>query len=151
MNWQRFCLRLGSKTPLVTPAGPRASLCSFLGSPYRRHLASRARKVKCNRIPGNDKVGGRFLLPLTHPPHTQLRIQVPGRLPARSFSRDSLVNPRSVHQHCLSKDYPCTSVPRRMSAPAETSHSPSPRNFVQQETAKKRHRKPRSQSVSTIG
>ncbi|KAF9651348.1 hypothetical protein BDM02DRAFT_3163392 [Thelephora ganbajun] len=53
--------------------------------------ACRARKVKCNRIPGNDK-----------------------------------------HQHCLSKDYPCT-------------------NFVQQETAKKRHRKPRSQSVSTIG
>lgn len=35
---------------------------------------------------------------------------MPGRLPARSIFCGNLVNPRSVHQHCLSKDYPCTSV-----------------------------------------
>jgi len=44
------------------------------------------------------------------PLHAQPPTQVSGRLPARSLLCDSLVNPRSVHQHCLSKDYPCTSV-----------------------------------------
>ena len=86
-----------------------------------------------------------------HPSHTQLPTQVPGRLPARSFFCDSLVNPRSVHQHCLSKDYPCTSVFSLTTSLVETSPTSLPRNFVQQETAKKRHRKPRSQNGSTIG
>jgi hypothetical protein len=58
-SWQKLCRRPGSRTPLVMLAGPRSS------PPFASHSTpspSRARKVKCNRIPGNDKVGGYFLL-----------------------------------------------------------------------------------------
>ena len=54
-SWQKLCRRPGSRTQLVMLAGPRSS------PPFVSHsipTLSRARKVKCNRIPGNDKVGG---------------------------------------------------------------------------------------------
>ena len=59
------------------------------------------------------------------PLHAQPPTQVSGRPPARSLLCDSLVNPRSVHQHCLAKEYPCTSVLTSCIPPTKSSH-PSP-------------------------
>lgn len=60
--------------------------------------------------PATIKLVVDFRSPSSRTSYAQLPTQVPGRLPARSIFCEKLVNPRSVHQHCLSKNYPCTLV-----------------------------------------
>lgn len=55
-SWRRLCHRPGSRTPPAMPAGPYpAPLCAFIRRPIVICL-HRARKVKCNQVPGQDKV-----------------------------------------------------------------------------------------------
>ena len=82
--------------------------CRFVPHP-RLEPAScppRSRKVKCNRIPGQEKVRPRATpLPRRSPSFIST---VPG--PSNRMSPHPLLIPA---QHCLSKNYPCTLVPVR--------------------------------------
>ncbi len=78
---------------------------SFLSLPFRaRPDLFRTRKVKCNRVPGQDKARPlpffSFAVLLTQTP-------VPGTFQVLSVAILGLV---CRSQHCITKNYPCTSV-----------------------------------------
>ena len=112
----------------------------------------RARKVKCYRLPGQDKVCRSrpmallfFTLPPFHRP-------VSGKsLPFHPLSSPEFTPP-ILNQHCLSKNYPCTSVffsPLSNQVTSPDAH----RHYVQQATSEKKRngaaRRPRGISTSS--
>ena len=149
---QRPSPRQENKTQPATPAGPSPSLPPYADVPIS---LLRARKVKCNQIPGQDKVR-----PSPPSPRTPLiSSTVPGKAASPSLPL------RCARAHCASAD--STVSPR--TTPARESHACLPwcehseltsctpaSHFIQQATTEKKRnaaaaKRPRTLSTSSAG